>query len=86
MTLWTILPLLNASHAFVSLGWNAGFGFEHEKNLSCTIREFEEYHPHIKVNLISHVPIGKKLKKDKKKKKIKKKKKKKKKKGANREK
>jgi len=56
LTLWTILPLLNASHAFVSLGWSHLFGFEQEKEFSCTIKEFEEHHPHIKVDLISHVP------------------------------
>lgn len=56
-TLWTILPLLNATHAFVSLGWpESGKGFKKDKKLSCVIQDFEAHHPHTKVEIITHVP------------------------------
>ena len=60
-TLWTILPLLNATHAFVSLGWDdkwGGFknGFHKDQKLSCVIQDFEAHHPHTKVEIITQVP------------------------------
>lgn len=55
-TLWNILPQLNATHAFVNLGWEKNFPFAKQSDFSCTMREFERHHPDIKLYLISHPP------------------------------
>ena len=55
-TLSTVLPLLNATHALVNLGWEFNFPFEHERRLSCDLRAFEGRHPGLAVDLITHVP------------------------------
>ena len=55
-TLWSILPKLNTTHAFVSLGWEHLFNFEKVSEFSCLLRKFERHHPEIKVFLISHPP------------------------------
>lgn len=55
-TLWMILPRLNTTHAFVSLGWESWFNFQAQSDFSCTIQDFERHHPEIKVYLITHPP------------------------------
>ncbi|KAL3807631.1 hypothetical protein ACHAXA_005261 [Cyclostephanos tholiformis] len=59
-TLWH-LPRLNATHAFVGLGWEHEFTFGAVSDLSCTIQEFERHHPEISVYRISHPPTLKNL-------------------------
>lgn len=55
-TVWNILPLLNATHAFVSLGWEHLFGFQEQSEYSCAIKSFENFHNNIKIYLSSHPP------------------------------
>ena len=55
-TIWSMLPLLNATHAFVSMGWEHVFGFEDQSELSCTIKSFEKIHKNTKLFLLSHPP------------------------------
>mmetsp|Transcript_7090 Transcript_7090/g.19811 ORF Transcript_7090/g.19811 Transcript_7090/m.19811 type:complete len:166 (+) Transcript_7090:778-1275(+) len=55
-TLWTLLPLLNASHAFISLGWEHIFGFPNQSEFSCTIDAFQKVNTNIKLFLMSHPP------------------------------
>lgn len=55
-TLWNILPKLNTTHAFVSLGWEHLHGFDSQSKFSCELQNFEKHHPGIKVFLISHPP------------------------------
>ncbi|KAL3769664.1 hypothetical protein ACHAWO_009490 [Cyclotella atomus] len=49
-TLWQILPLLNATHAFVSAGWNE----TETVDSSCIIKAFQESHSDMQIHLISH--------------------------------
>ena len=53
-TMWHILPKLNATHAFINLGWEHLFNLTKQSELSCNIRDFEQHHPHIKIYLLSH--------------------------------
>lgn len=56
-TLSTVLPLLNATHALVNLGWEFQFPFTRDEGrLSCDLRAFEGRHPGLAVDLITHVP------------------------------
>lgn len=55
-TLWNILPRLNATHAFVNLGWEAIYGFEAQSDFSCEMQEFERQHPSTQLYLMSHPP------------------------------
>jgi len=51
-TMWEVLPKLNATHAFVNLGWA-----DRTKDLSflsCILEEFEVQHPSIQVFLMSN--------------------------------
>ena len=51
-TLWTILPKLNTTHAFVSLGWDIS-GLS---DFSCLTQKFSERYPNINVYIITHPP------------------------------
>ena len=55
-TLENVLPLLNATHAFVNLGWDENYNLTAQSKFSCTISEFVQHHPDIEVNLISTIP------------------------------
>ena len=55
-TLWNVLPLLNASHAFVNLGWEFEFGFQHQSKLYCELSFFEKLNSNVKLYLLSHHP------------------------------
>jgi len=59
-TMWTILPMLNATHAFVNEGWAEMdvpiANLNTHSALSCAITEFQIAHPDIEVNLITHIP------------------------------
>jgi hypothetical protein len=55
-TLWNILPKLNASHAFINLGWEWLTTIDDISELCCSIREFERHHPSIKVYFITSPP------------------------------
>ena len=56
-TLEIVLPLLNATHAFVNLGCDHLFNLEVHSKFSCAILAFVRHHPGIEVNLISHIPF-----------------------------
>eukprot|EP00571_Detonula_confervacea_P009392 CAMPEP_0172326970 /NCGR_PEP_ID=MMETSP1058-20130122/58148_1 /TAXON_ID=83371 /ORGANISM="Detonula confervacea, Strain CCMP 353" /LENGTH=184 /DNA_ID=CAMNT_0013043883 /DNA_START=588 /DNA_END=1138 /DNA_ORIENTATION=+ len=58
-TLWNVLPLLNATHAFINLGWEHLFGIEAQSELSCVMEQYTKQYPHIKLYLISHPPARK---------------------------
>ena len=51
-TLWNILPRLNDTHAFVSVGWKKAPGQE----FSCELQKFEQSHPEIKTFMIPIPP------------------------------
>jgi hypothetical protein len=50
--MWNILPKLNATHAFINLGWEWITTFDDISELSCSIREFERHHPSIRSILL----------------------------------
>ena len=52
-TLWNILPMLNATHAFISLGWENLYGLDQQSDFTCVMRDFERRF-NIKLFLISH--------------------------------
>lgn len=52
-TLWGVLPRLNATHAFVSQGWEEG----RSADTSCTIQTFQDHHPNIEMYLIGHPAV-----------------------------
>ena len=54
--MWKILPLLNTTHAFVSLGWEKYYPLKKQSEFSCTLLDFARHHPGIKISTISHVP------------------------------
>ena len=56
-TLWEILPQLNATHAFINLGWHRLFNFDAQSNFTCTMGEYIEANPGIKLYHISHPPV-----------------------------
>ena len=51
-TLWNILPRLNATHAFVNVGWEKAPG----QDYSCELQEFEQSYPDIKTFMITTPP------------------------------
>lgn len=53
-TMWEILPRLNATHAFVQLGWDHHFRFSEKSQFSCAVQHFQQHHPDLQVSLISH--------------------------------
>lgn len=55
-TLWSILPVLKATHAFVSYGWERSNESQAQSNFSCILNEFERQHPSIKTFLLSTPP------------------------------
>ena len=57
-TMWKILPMLNATHAFVNVGWAGmkGHAPSPMPQFSCKINEFTLRHPNIKISYITHVP------------------------------
>ena len=55
-TLWDILPQLNTTHAFISLGWEDFARFQQQSDFTCVMRDFERSYPDIKLFLISHPP------------------------------
>ena len=59
-TLWKILPQLNATHAFVNVGWERAPG----QDYSCELQEFEQNHPEIKTFMITTPPETKHLEND----------------------
>ena len=60
-TMWSILPSLNATHAFVNRGWaeldRPIDNLKTTSDLSCEIVNFEASHPDIDVTLMSHIPV-----------------------------
>ncbi|EJK56536.1 hypothetical protein THAOC_23559 [Thalassiosira oceanica] len=61
-TMWSILPLLNATHAFVNVGWaeleEPIDNLKVNSDLSCKILDFEASYPDIDVTLESHSSSG----------------------------
>ena len=57
-TMWNILPKLNATLAFVNVGWAGMKGQDPSPmpQFSCKINEFTLRHPNIKISYITHVP------------------------------
>lgn len=55
-TLWNVLPLLNATHAFVNMGW-----WPWPSDFSCELQEFQLHHPEIKTFLMTDPPHVKHL-------------------------
>jgi len=55
-TMWNMLPRLNATHAFVQLGWDHRFGLAEKSKFSCTLQKFQQDHPDLLVSLISNPP------------------------------
>jgi hypothetical protein len=60
-TLWEVLPKLNTTHAFVSLGWEHLYRFTAQSEFSCVIQDFVSQHPGMKIYFISHPPVQKDL-------------------------
>mmetsp|Transcript_5565 Transcript_5565/g.12678 ORF Transcript_5565/g.12678 Transcript_5565/m.12678 type:complete len:381 (-) Transcript_5565:129-1271(-) len=54
--LWDILPRLNATHAFINLGWKHKFPFRAQSEFTCVMKEYMQAHPNIKLHLMSHPP------------------------------
>jgi len=61
-TMWSILPLLNATHTFVNVGWaeleEPIDNLKVNSDLSCKILDFEASYPDIDVTLESHSSPG----------------------------
>lgn len=55
-TMWEILPRLNATHAFVSLGWPDPFPFKAQSDFACKMERFMREHLNVKLSLITHPP------------------------------
>ncbi len=56
-TLWNILPMLNATHAFINLGWEHLYGLDQQSDFTCVMIDFERRF-NIKLFLISHPPTS----------------------------
>jgi hypothetical protein len=52
--LWNIVPQLNPTHVFASVGWEHLFPPEAQSNFSCVLQEFGRKHPGVTASLISH--------------------------------
>ena len=64
-TIWQVLPLYNTTHAFVSKGWGKDVdGDPIETDISCTLKTFQEHHPHIKMYAITHPASKNQVKKN----------------------
>ncbi|CAJ1957664.1 unnamed protein product [Cylindrotheca closterium] len=61
-TLWEVVPKLNATHAFVSMGWEDNW--EKISDLACVIRDFQQFYPNIRVFLTINPPIRANLTRD----------------------
>ena len=57
-TLWSILPRLNTTHAFVNFGWTEydDEAQTRQSAFSCELTDFERHHPNIRTYLISTPP------------------------------
>ena len=54
-TLWSILPRLNTTHAFVNFGYDDE-AQTRQSAFSCALTDFERHHPNIRTYLISTPP------------------------------
>lgn len=64
-TIWNVLPLFNTTHAFVSKGWGDWVDGDFiETDVSCTLKAFQEHHPHIKIYAITHPASKNQVKKN----------------------
>lgn len=61
-TIWEVLPKLNTTHAFVSMGWEDNW--ERISDFACIIRDFQLSYPNIRVFLIINPPIRANLTRD----------------------
>jgi hypothetical protein len=55
--MWKVLPMLNATHAFINLGWEHLYGLDQQSDFTCVMRDYERRF-NIKVFLISHPPTA----------------------------